>query len=104
MALHDRVRLSDDGRWVTGLVEPSGHHVLRMLWTPTADHTQLAHRIARVKTEIATAGLLSEWRGRHVAIDLPPAVQPQPLLALMAQEVDAGRASWEWADAEPFAG
>ncbi|MFF1560825.1 hypothetical protein [Streptomyces sp. NPDC058279] len=54
-------------------------------------------------TEIAVAGLLSEWNGdRHVAVDIPPEAKPSTLFDIMQREVSEGRAFWKWADAMPF--
>ncbi|MGW5231194.1 DUF4265 domain-containing protein [Streptomyces nodosus] len=101
LALGDRVLLSEDDE-VNEVVGLSWHRVLRMLM-PNPDPKRLIEATARIKHEIDSVGLLSEWSGdRHVAIDVPPQTTPSQLFDVMQREVAEARAFWEWADAMPF--
>lgn len=103
LALGDRVRLSADGTQVAEVLASSGHRVLRMLLMTGAGPERLGQGIARIKTEITTFALLSEWSGdRHVAVDIPPGAETDSLLKVMEREVAEAGAFWEWAHAEPF--
>jgi hypothetical protein len=103
LALGDRVRLSPDGTLVTEVVELSGRGALRMLLIPGTDPELLNHRIARIRDEIKTSGLLSEWSGdRHVAVDIPADANASNLFVVMHREVAEGTAFWEWADVHSF--
>lgn len=74
-----------------------------MFLIPTPAPKRLTETTDRIRTEIDAAGLLSEWSGdRHVAVDIPPEVNPSTLFEIMEREVSEGRAFWEWADAMPF--
>ncbi|MEU3558547.1 DUF4265 domain-containing protein [Kitasatospora sp. NPDC006786] len=102
LALGDRVVLSDDDE-VAEVATLSWHRVLRLLFIPGLAPAQLAQAVDRIKSEISTAGLLSEWSGdRHVAVDIPPNTDASRLFEFMEHEVTEGRAFWEWADAMPF--
>ncbi|MFE9558313.1 DUF4265 domain-containing protein [Streptomyces sp. NPDC006692] len=102
LALGDHVRLSANDQ-VSEVERPSSHRVLRMLLMPAPDPKQVTETTDRIRTEIATAGLLSEWNGdRHVAVDIPPGAKPSRLFDIMQREVSEDRAFWEWADAMPF--
>lgn len=100
LALGDRVRLSADGATIVGLLERSGHRVLRVLFVPRPDQDAF---MARVTDEVELAGLACEWSGnRHIAVDVPPEPRPDRLFGFLQEEVGAQRAYWEWADAEVF--
>ncbi|MFC9330850.1 DUF4265 domain-containing protein [Kitasatospora sp. NPDC057015] len=102
LALGDRVALSDDDE-VAEVVALSWHRVLRLLLVPGPAPTELAQAVDRIKREIRTAGLLSEWSGdRHVAVDIPPHTDASRLFEIMEHEVTEDRAFWEWADTMPF--
>lgn len=90
------VALLDEPEDVDGLL-------LRMLLMTGAGPERLGQGIARIKTEITTSALLSEWSGdRHVAVDIPPEAETDGLLKVMEREVAEAGAFWEWAHAEPF--
>ncbi|MFE5587470.1 DUF4265 domain-containing protein [Kitasatospora sp. NPDC056531] len=102
LAPGDQVVLSDADE-VAEVVALSSHRVLRLLFVPGLAPAQLNGAVHRIKNEIGTAGLLSEWSGdRHVAVDIPPNTDASRLFAIMEHEVTEGRAFWEWADAMPF--
>lgn len=102
LALGDRVVLSADDQ-VTEVVGLSRHRVLRMLLMPSPDPARLPQAIARIKSAIKDADLLSEWSGdRHVAVDIPPQATPSKLFEVMEREVTEAGAYWEWADVQPF--
>ncbi|MGV9984368.1 DUF4265 domain-containing protein [Streptomyces olivaceus] len=102
LALGDQVLLSADDQ-VSEVVGLSWHRVLRILLMPSQDPERLAEATSRIKHEIEAAGLLSEWSGdRHVAVDVPPQVNPSQLFDVVEREVAEAGAFWEWADAMPF--
>lgn len=100
VALGDTVRLTPHDSMVAEVLAGSGRRVLRALVVEPA----LATTAPELRRHITEAGLRSEWSGdRHVAIDVPPRVEPSALLDCMeACEAD-GNLHWEWADVEPFA-
>ncbi|KAA2252388.1 DUF4265 domain-containing protein [Solihabitans fulvus] len=103
MSLNDRVRLSDDGSLIAGLVAKSGRRVLRVLLTSEAGQLELTEGISRIKSEVTSSGLLNEWSGdRHIAIDVPAMVDVTALMQVIEREEEAGVAFWEWGDSLPF--
>lgn len=99
MSLGDVV-VVDGANRVTHIAAKSGRHVLRAMFAqpgPSAEFGSL------LRAAFADADLLYEWDGdRYVAIDIPEKSQGQPVYDLLAPEVHAGRAFWEWSEVRPF--
>ncbi|GHK02269.1 hypothetical protein SY2F82_40660 [Streptomyces sp. Y2F8-2] len=103
IALGDTVLLDEDD-YVSEVIGTSRHRTLRLLFIPDLPVSDLQRAADGIKSEISSAGLLSEWnRERFVAVDVPPNVEPSGLFAVMEAVVNAGHAFWEWADAMSFA-
>jgi hypothetical protein len=104
LALEDVVGLSPDGISITELIRPSGRRAIRALLVPDlapGDKDGISERLDAVAGDLE---LLREWSGdRHIAIDVPPGSNIQPLLDLLISEQDAGHLRWEWADVTSFA-
>ena len=100
VALGDSVRISDDSI-VTEVLARSGRRVLRALVVDEPDPTRA---VTELQQRITDTGLRSEWSGdRHVAIDVPPGLEPSALLDHLDVGEADGTLHWEWADVAPFA-
>jgi hypothetical protein len=100
MALGDTVAVSEDNR-VTRVIAKSGRFVLRVMFVHPGPSPEFRDRL---QDALATADLMYEWdEDRYVALDIPEKSQGQAVYDLLAPEVHAERAYWEWSDVRPFA-
>jgi hypothetical protein len=99
LALGDLVR-KNDRDIIDGILQKSGHRVLRILFAAPGPPLELRAVLADTLTN---AGLASEWNGdRHVAIDVPEEAAMQPVFDIVYEEVQSGAAFWEWGDSKEF--
>lgn len=102
LAFLDRVTLTVDGTSVRHLLEPSGRRVLRILLMESYGERLPAVRDGIISI-VSSLNLHSEWRaGRHVAIDVTRDVPLDGLFHMLANDVAAQHAHWEWGDALAF--
>ncbi|WP_179155063.1 DUF4265 domain-containing protein [Microbispora sp. GKU 823] len=102
VALGDRVKLRD-GKFVSSVASKSGRRVFRVFFTAPRPPIRGSDLRGALRSAISSGGFLSEWSGdRHVAVDIPAAVDPAGLFAAVEREIRDGTAYWEWGDAEPF--
>ncbi|CAM3943887.1 DUF2199 domain-containing protein [Kibdelosporangium persicum] len=104
MALGDIVDTTPDGATIIALKKLSGHRALRAFIPMTISGGVVEKSSSRINEAISTLGVLREWSGsRHVAVDIPPDVDPVDLVNVVQDEENAGRVVWEWADSQRFA-
>jgi hypothetical protein len=99
MALGDTVAVSEDNR-VTCVIAKSGRYVLRVMFAQPGLSSEFRERL---QAALTAAGLMYEWDGdRYIVLDIPEKPQGQDVYDLLAPEVHAKRAFWEWSDVHPF--